>query len=153
MTTHARNCTCCHPLRRRGALTGEDPQRGSLRPRHGSVLNMRWVRGALYRISRFAENQPVQETQELAPSFEDAREAMIYLLGGATNPLAVKVLARACRAANAEALWYLRADLLGALSIEHGEEEARQLVRRITLMLESLVPEGWHSRPSPLMQA
>lgn len=153
MSTDARHPTHRHPLRRRRALTGEDPQRGSLHARRAAgVLNMRWVRSTLDRISRFKESSFVQEMREPVRDFEGVRQAMLHLLGGVSDPRAARMVQRVCRAANAEALWYLRADLVGALAVQHGEEEAHKLVRRITRMLESQVPEGWHSRPSPLAE-
>ncbi|RYX91520.1 MAG: hypothetical protein EOO28_25100 [Comamonadaceae bacterium] len=53
-----------------------------------------------------------------------------------------------CR--DASGLWFLRSDLMQALSSSLGEYEARQRMECINVLFDGLLPPGLHSRPAPL---
>lgn len=82
---------------------------------------------------------------------EDVRETMLALLGEA-GPKKYPALTRRLRyAADIQALWYLRGDLMAALAAMHGERVAREQVTSVTGMFKGLLPGSLHSRPSPLV--
>jgi len=123
------------------------------RKQGGRILRMRWFQSAVYGLSELLGTKPCQATGQVPPGTEDVRDAMIHLLDGARTERSAMVALRVYRAVDAKALWFLRADLLAALSAEHGELEARKAIRRVTAMLEAMIPADWHSRPSRLGQA
>ena len=92
---------------------------------------------------------PTESTMENAT--EDVREAMLALLGDAGSVKFVHVTRRIRYAADIQALWYLRGDLMGALAALHGERAARQQMQGISDMFQGLLPGSLSSRPSPLV--
>jgi len=82
---------------------------------------------------------------------EDVRETMLALLGEAGFKKFPALTRRLRYAADIQALWYLRGDLMGALAAMHGERPAREQLARVTEMFKGLVPGSLHSRPSPLV--
>ena len=82
---------------------------------------------------------------------EDVRETMLALLGDA-GPRKYAALTRRLRyAADIQALWYLRGDLMGALAAMNGERVAREQVASVTQMFKGVLPGSLNSRPSPLV--
>jgi hypothetical protein len=80
---------------------------------------------------------------------EAIRQAMLDLLheeGCQTFP---HVERRILLAADLQALWYLRSDLMAALSYLQGERIARQNLQHITDMFEGALPKGMFARPVP----
>lgn len=49
-----------------------------------------------------------------------------------------------------QGLWYLRGDIMAAISSLQGESVASQKIRQITRMFEGLLPKGMVSRPGTL---
>jgi hypothetical protein len=54
------------------------------------------------------------------------------------------------QARDVEALWFLRADLMHALSSLSDEADAARRMARITRLFDGLLSAGLNSRPSPL---
>jgi hypothetical protein len=54
------------------------------------------------------------------------------------------------QAKDIEALWFLRADLMAALSAIEGETAARRAMAQVTPLFDGLLPASLNSRPSPL---
>jgi hypothetical protein len=82
---------------------------------------------------------------------EDIREAMLALLGG-SGPKQFPALTRRIRyAADIQALWYLRGDLMAAQASLHGEKTARENIGQVTQLFKGLLPGSLDSRPSPLV--
>lgn len=81
---------------------------------------------------------------------EDIRQAMLDALGdeGIFNHPAVE--RRVMFAGDLQALWYLRSELMQALSADHGELVANEKMLRITRMFQGLLPQGMISRPAGL---
>ncbi len=80
---------------------------------------------------------------------ETIRQAMLDLLqddGCRTFPLVER---RILFATDMQALWYLRSDLMAALSYLQGERIARQSLQDITELFEGALPKGMFSRPVP----
>lgn len=83
---------------------------------------------------------------------EAVRAAMLETLQAAI-PVGRSPLEHRVRfAADIQALWYLRGDLMGVLCSVHGEARARALLAGITRLFDGLLPDGLVSRPSPLGQ-
>ncbi len=81
---------------------------------------------------------------------EEIRLSMLSTLGengAATYPALRR---RLMFAADAEAIWYLRSEWMGALSTLHGERVAAAHLRSVNLQFEGLLTKGMNSRPSPL---
>ena len=51
---------------------------------------------------------------------------------------------------DALALWYARADLMGALAGLHGEQVARTRMVSLSVLFEGTLPKGMMSRPTTL---
>lgn len=83
--------------------------------------------------------------------FDDVRDAMIETLGDEGEQLYPVLFARISFAQTIEALWYLRSDLMAALSALRGEGVAVMDLQRISAMFKggNLSP-SLQSRPSPL---
>jgi hypothetical protein len=114
---------------------------------------MRWlkstIRNSVYGLLAGQPANPSESTLENGT--EDIREAMLNLLGD-TGPKNYPQLTRRIRyAADIQALWYLRGDLMATLATTDGESVARSKVQAITEMFHGLLPGSLTSRPSPLM--
>lgn len=91
---------------------------------------------------------PSESTLELGT--EDIRDAMLSALGE-NGPANFSQLTRRIRyAADIQALWYLRGDLMAALAATEGELAARNKIQSISHLFQGLLPSGLGSRSSPL---
>jgi hypothetical protein len=111
---------------------------------------MRWFKPNLRSIYGLLGNPPVAAYSHMEGGTEEVREAMLSSLGSG-GPKQFPQIARRIKYANdIHALWYLRGDLMAALSAMHGEAAARKRIFGITQQFQGLVPGGMASRPSPL---
>jgi hypothetical protein len=111
---------------------------------------MRWFKPNLRSIYGLLGNSPAAVYPDLEDGMEEVRESMLSALG-AGGPRQFPQIARRIKYANdIHALWYLRGDLMAALSAMHGEAAARKRIFGITQQFQGLVPGGMASRPSPL---
>jgi hypothetical protein len=113
---------------------------------------MRWLKPSLRNsIYGLLGHVTTPTDSTLENGLEDIREAMLALLGE-TGPKRFPQITRRIRyAADIQALWYLRGDLMATLATLDGETVAREKVQRITQMFRGLLPGSLTSRPSPLM--
>lgn len=81
---------------------------------------------------------------------DDIRKAMIQSLGEHGCTAYPQVVRRVVFASDLQGLWYLRSDLMAAISSMHGESVASQKLRGITAMFEGLLPKCMFSRPNSL---
>jgi len=81
---------------------------------------------------------------------ERVRRAMVGTLEQAGPGGFEHVVKRLQQAKDIEALWFLRADLMAALSALEDETAARTAMARITPLFSGLLPASLNSRPSPL---
>lgn len=113
---------------------------------------MRWLkpnlRSSIYGLLG-ASVSPSDSAMENA--VEDVRETMLDLMGEAGFTKYPALTRRLRYAADIQALWYLRGDLMGALAAMHDERVAREQLASVTQMFKGLVPGSLHSRPSPLV--
>ncbi|HUR88228.1 MAG TPA: hypothetical protein VMZ74_03995 [Ramlibacter sp.] len=111
---------------------------------------MRWLKPSLRSIYGLLGNPPEPTDSILEGGTEDVREAMLSCLGD-SGPRHFPQITRRIRYANdIHSLWYLRGDLMAALSTMHGEAAARKKILGITAQFQGLVSSGMISRPSPL---
>lgn len=112
---------------------------------------MRWIKPSL-RTSIYGllgGTPPTESTLE--SRIEGIRQAMLDALGelGARHYPAI---ARRVRYADdAQGLWYVRGELMAALSAMQSEAAARQTITDITQMFQGLLPSSLMSRPSRLV--
>jgi hypothetical protein len=113
---------------------------------------MRWLKPNLRSSIYGLLGNPVAPSESmLETGTEDIRESMLNLLGDG-GPKNFPAITRRIRYANdIQALWYLRGDLMAALAAMHGEMAARKKVAAVTEMFQGLLPNGLHSRSSPLV--
>jgi 2-polyprenyl-6-methoxyphenol hydroxylase-like FAD-dependent oxidoreductase len=118
---------------------------------------MRWLKPKLtssfYAI--FSVSQPVSPTTAVGAGvgMEDIREAMLALTAMDNDERALAVTRRIRYAADLEALWYIRGELMGLLARTHGEAVAREMLEDLSVLFTDLLPRGLRSRPSPLSES
>mgnify|MGYP003402566577 CR=1 FL=1 len=83
---------------------------------------------------------------------EDIRQTMLDSLGEAGDANYPQLTRRIRYAGDAQAMWYLRGELMAALSAMSSERDARQHMDGITLLFKGLLPSALSSRPSPLQR-
>ena len=81
-------------------------------------------------------------------ALEDIREAMLNGLGVSSEVTASKLELRITYAADLQDLWYLRADIMAALSAMQGERVARQKVESFSPKFRGLLPRSLDTRSS-----
>lgn len=101
---------------------------------------------SLYGLLGAAQHSP----RELDDAFDAIQTAMLTALGNEGSKRFSIVSRRIQYAADVQALWYLRGDLMAALAAQHGECQARESIRAISARFEGLLPKGLSTRPSPL---
>jgi hypothetical protein len=111
---------------------------------------MRWLKPSLRSIYGLLGNPPAPTDSIMEGGIEDVREAMLASLGEAGPKHFPHITRRIRYAGDIHALWYLRGDLMAALSTMHGEATARKKILSITAQFHGLLPGGMTSRPSPL---
>lgn len=113
---------------------------------------MRWIkpnlRTSLYSLLGAA---PAPTESRLEDATEEIRDAMLAALGP-DGPTRLPITVRKIRyAADIQALWYLRGELMAGLAATQGESRARQQIATLSHMFRGLLPAGLESRPSPLV--
>jgi hypothetical protein len=111
---------------------------------------MSWLKSASASFFGAVGMSPVPSEAVLTERTEEIRLSMLSTLGenGAMTYPALR--RRLMFAADAEAIWYLRSEWMGALSTLHGERVAAAHLRSINIQFEGLLTKGMNSRPSPL---
>ncbi len=110
---------------------------------------MRWLkpnlRSSLYALLGHAA-EPSEDHVHLA--MERIREAMLDLLGEEGQAAYPAFVRRVRFAADPQALWFARSDLMGALAAQHGEAWARERLESVTVMFSGLLPASLQPRPT-----
>jgi hypothetical protein len=116
---------------------------------------MRWAKSTITQ-SFFGWLSSSGASTDLAESIrdrvEDIRLAMLDLLGEDGEFNYPQLTRKVRYSGDAQALWYLRGELMAALSAMSNEADARAHMEMISRMFKGLVPAGLASRPSPLQQ-
>jgi hypothetical protein len=81
---------------------------------------------------------------------DDVREMMLASIDAMGTGGSTRIAQRIRHAADVEALWFLRGDLMLLLAGSHGEFAALEKMHAISSVFEHLLPEGLRSRPSLL---
>src|SRR5689334_667977 len=87
---------------------------------------------------------------DLESQIEHIRQSMLSALGDNGCGQFPRIAYRVRHANEIRDLWYLRGELMGALSRMHGEGAALETIFAISEEFEGLLPGGFSSRPSPL---
>ena len=115
---------------------------------------MRWfkpnLRSSINAIFGLTHHRQAASDSMIEIGIQDIREAMLELMGGMTDNPSPLITRRIRYAVDIQALWYLRADLMGVMAKRYGEAAARAKLEPITEMFADLGPLGLRSRPSPL---
>lgn len=90
------------------------------------------------------------DDSQTAFRIEDIRQVMLDSLGDEGCLSFPQVERRVLFATDLQGLWYLRSDIMVAISSLQGESVANTKVRQITCMFEGLLPKGMVSRPGGL---
>ena len=93
---------------------------------------------------------PASEDGEAQASLEDIRSAMLALISETGEDRFPHVTRRIRYAADIQALWFLRGDLMAVLANHHGEAVAREKIESVSDIFDDMLPRGLRSRPSPL---
>lgn len=93
---------------------------------------------------------PSSEASRALCRIEDIRQAMLDSLGNEGGMSFPQIERRVLFAEDLHGLWYLRSDVMVAISSLQGESVAIQKIRKITSMFEGLLPKGMFSRPGSL---
>lgn len=99
---------------------------------------------SLLRLLSFAARPPSRPS---ARRIQNVRDAMLKLLHGHEGQSFHRVAQRIRYADEMESLWYLRQDMLAALSEVHGEAQARRAMRPINKLFKGLLPQAMVARP------
>lgn len=81
---------------------------------------------------------------------DDVRHAMLDSLEQSGAVVSTSVRSRVTYANDLQDLWYLRGDVMAAISAMDGELVARRKLLQISDMFKGHLPRGLSSRPSPL---
>ena len=113
---------------------------------------MRWIKPSLRNsVYSLLGGQPdVPSESVLEGRIEDIRQAMLDSMGESGERHFPQITRRIRYAGDVQALWYLRGDLMAALSASQGEAVARDRVASISIMFEGMLPGGLSTRPSRL---
>lgn len=93
---------------------------------------------------------PSSEGARALCRIEDIRQAMVDSLGDDGCMSFPQIERRVLFAEDLQGLWYLRSDIMAAISSLQGESAASQKIRQITTMFEGLLPKGMFVRPGAL---
>ena len=83
-------------------------------------------------------------------ALEDIREAMLNGLGVSGAATASKLELKVTYANDLHDLWYLRGDVMAAISAISGETQARRKLDEISDLFRGLLPKALTSRPTNL---
>lgn len=92
------------------------------------------------------------DAQESTVTVEDIRALMLEMAGRPTEASA-PLMRRIRYAADPQALWFMRSELMALLAHRDGEALARTKLEVLSDMFRDLLPQGLRSRPSPLISA
>ena len=87
---------------------------------------------------------------DLGHSIEEIRELMLEALGTTPASAHLNLCRRIRYAQDTRVLWYLRGDLMAALSYSHGESAARDTMYELSQAFQGCLPASLGTRPSPL---
>ena len=111
---------------------------------------MRWFKPALTGGGTALFGAPPAAPASREVTIGEIRAGMLACIKSVDTDRFPHVAHRIRYAADVEALWFLRGDLMALLASSHGEEAAMRRMVAISAMFDSLLPEGLRSRQSSL---
>jgi hypothetical protein len=112
---------------------------------------MSWITSSLVTgMQNLLNGQSTSRTAREQSALEDIREAMLDGLGVTGAASASKLELKVTYAIDLHDLWYLRGDVMAAISAISGEAQARSKLDEISHMFRGLLPKGLTSRPKNL---
>ena len=111
---------------------------------------MRWFNSQLKSslLSLLGSSATVHDPRE--DRIEQIRQLMLDELGEFGNLHYPKVIHHVFYAADAQALWFVRSEVMTVLGALHGENIARKKISHISNQFKGLLPKGLMSRSSSL---
>ena len=112
---------------------------------------MSWIPSTLVTgVQNLFSGHSGNHTERVQVALEDIREAMLDSLGvtGAAAPSKLEM--KVTYANDLNDLWYLRGDVMAAISAKCGEAQARRKLDHISDMFRGLLPKSLASRPNNL---
>lgn len=117
---------------------------------HVNIMSWKTSKFASNLVSLFIDSDPNDITESRV---EEVRDAMLKSIHELSPSESHTTLTRRLRwAPHAQALWYLRIDVMTLLCTQRSESEARQSLQEITQLFLGLVHANQISRPSRLNQ-
>ena len=115
------------------------------------VIKMSWIPSSLVTgVHNFLNGQGSGHATRVQSALEDIREAMLDELGVPGAATASKLELKVTYATDLNDLWYLRGDVMAAISAMSGEVQARRKLDEISSMFRGLLPKALTSRPNNL---
>lgn len=109
---------------------------------------MRWMgSGFITSMQSLLGGLPSEEARR-SVQVERVRKTMLDSLGSHGCSVYPRIERRILLAADLQSLWYLRSDLMAALSTLEDEFTARQQLHQITSMFEGLLPKSMFASPT-----
>jgi len=109
------------------------------------------LKNSMHAIISWRHSLGLGEEQASQIGIDEIRDSMLALLEDVADDKRLRTLTRRISyAMDAQALWYLRGDLMAVLAGRYGEAAAREQLDAITRMFQDILPRGLKSRPSPL---
>ena len=112
---------------------------------------MSWIPSSLVTgMQNLINAQTTSRSARAQSALEDIREAMLDSLGVTGAATASKLELKVTYAIDLHDLWYLRGDVMAAISAISGEVQARRKLDEISHMFRGLMPKALTSRPNNL---
>lgn len=112
---------------------------------------MNWIPSSLVSgVQSLFSGQSSGHATRLQSALEDIREAMLDGLGVSGAVTASKLELKVTYANDLHDLWYLRGDVMAAISAISGEAQARRKLDEISGMFRGLLPKALTSRRNNL---
>ncbi|MBC5764344.1 hypothetical protein [Ramlibacter albus] len=93
---------------------------------------------------------PALSREEARERMEEIRRTMTDLASSCGGRASAGLAMRVHYAADVQALWFMRSELMGLLAISRGEGAAREAIEKLGAMFNGLLPEGLRPRTTSL---
>ena len=107
------------------------------------------IRSGLLALLHVSTADDAPTTRDPQLTLDDIRVTMLEMVGPPSDAT-VGLVRRIRYAADPQALWFIRSELMGLLARNEGEAVARAKIELVSDMFRELLPRGLRSRPSPL---
>jgi hypothetical protein len=108
------------------------------------------LRSSLSALLHVSTVPPAPPPAEPLEGVETIRTRMIAMASTVPGERSASLALRVRYAADVQALWFMRSELMAMLARTYGEAVARDRVASLSDLFAEMLPEGLRSRPSPL---